>query len=62
MLFRLGPTKGTLKIDGVDINKLRLKDLRNAMSYIPQVGETTYQRNIAFSYEVFRGYRDEAFG
>ena len=43
MLFRLGPTKGTLKIDGVDINQLRLKDLRNAMSYIPQVGETTYQ-------------------
>ena len=62
MLFRLGPTKGTLKIDGVDINKLRLKDLRNAMSYIPQVGETTYQRNIPFSYKVFRGYRDEAFG
>ena len=27
MLFRLGPTKGTLKIDGVDINQLKLKDL-----------------------------------
>ena len=43
LLFRLGPTKGTLKIDGVDINQLKLKDLRSAMSYIPQVGETIYQ-------------------
>ena len=44
MLLRLGQTTGTIRIDGYDISKLKLKDLRKSISVIPQV------RNFGFGY------------
>lgn len=35
-LFRLAPTKGTIKIDGIDTQDLDLKELRSKISIIPQ--------------------------
>ena len=37
MLLRLGEMNGTVKIDGYDISKLKLKKLRKSISVIPQV-------------------------
>ena len=37
MLLRLGEMSGTVKIDGYDIIKLKLKNLRKSISVIPQV-------------------------
>ena len=37
MLLRLGEMGGTVKIDGYDISKLKLKNLRKSISVIPQV-------------------------
>eukprot|EP00111_Clytia_hemisphaerica_P004457 TCONS_00012747-protein len=37
MLFRMGKNNGAIKIDGYDIQNLKLQTLRNAISVIPQV-------------------------
>ncbi len=52
LILRLDdPTKGVIKIDGVDVRQLRMIDLRGAMGFVPQ--ETalftgTVHENIAF--------------
>ncbi|SHK01187.1 ATP-binding cassette, subfamily B [Anaerobranca californiensis DSM 14826] len=52
LLLRLAnPPKGTLFIDGVDINKIKLKSLRENIGYVPQdnfLFSTTIEENIAF--------------
>ena len=39
-LFRMGELKGTMRIDGVSITEVPLKDLRSKISVIPQVNYT----------------------
>ncbi len=46
------PPRGTILFDGVDIQDMRLADLRQQVAYVPQDGflfSTTIGRNIAFS-------------
>ena len=43
MLLRLGEMNGTVKIDGYDISKLKLKKLRTSISVIPQVRDYSWQ-------------------
>jgi ATP-binding cassette subfamily B protein len=52
LLLRIAnPPKGTLFIDGVDINKIKLRSLRENIGYVPQdnfLFSTTIEENIAF--------------
>lgn len=53
LILRLAnPPKGTLYIDGVDINDVSLKSLRKNIGYVPQdnfLFSTTVEKNIAFA-------------
>lgn len=52
MLRDYDPPRGTVLFDGVDIQDMRLADLRHQIAYVPQDGflfSTTIGRNIAFS-------------
>lgn len=60
LLLRLAnPPKGTMFIDGVDINKIKLKALRESIGYVPQdnfLFSATISENIAFALD---DYTDE---
>ncbi|WP_332060166.1 ABC transporter transmembrane domain-containing protein [Bartonella sp. CB74] len=48
------PTSGKIQLDGVEINRLALHDLRSAISYVPQdvaIFDGTLRDNIAFGSE-----------
>jgi ATP-binding cassette subfamily B protein len=49
------PPRGTIFIDGVDVQDYYLKDLRQSVAYVPQNGflfSTTINENIAFAEEI----------
>lgn len=48
-LFRMAEPSGLIEIDGMDISKLGLRDLRNAITIIPQVRQDGTSRSRKFS-------------
>ncbi|KAK9870716.1 hypothetical protein WA026_008287 [Henosepilachna vigintioctopunctata] len=57
-LFRLAPTDGTVQIDGVDIAKVGLTELRSNISIIPQV-PTLFSESIRYNLDPFGNSADE---
>lgn len=57
LILRLvNPPKGTLFVDGVDINDISLKSLRENIGYVPQdnfLFSTTVEENIAFAMDEY---------
>jgi ABC-type multidrug transport system fused ATPase/permease subunit len=60
VLFRLvEPSGGAILIDGVDITKLGLFDLRHALSVIPQ-DPVVFSGTLRYNLDPFNEYKDEA--
>lgn len=51
-LFRLAPTEGSIEIDGVDIFKVGLSDLRSNISIIPQE-PTLFSESVRYNLDPF---------
>lgn len=58
-LFRLAPIEGTITIDGIDISKIGLNDLRSNISIIPQE-PVLFSSTIRYNLDPFEKVTDEA--
>ncbi|KAK9870720.1 hypothetical protein WA026_008289 [Henosepilachna vigintioctopunctata] len=57
-LFRLARIDGVIEIDGIDVGKVGLTELRSKISIIPQE-PTLFSESIGYNLDPFRRYHDE---